>query len=255
VSNERDNAEQLASWVRAILADFLDPIPLRLDRTLFLRRMERLAALIAFWGTRINLTAAPTNPREVAFHLLDSLAPIIFSGDDQLLYRAFDDPGRQLLDLGSGAGFPGLVLAAASPASFTLVESRRKRSSFLGATAAEMGLKNVAVSQRLPILPQRGSSSSCERRDTTFSPTSGIQKQARFDAVTARAFAAAPTFHSTAGSFLKPGGIAILYANPGQNLALPEAEKNGCYEFRLVPYTVPRGSGRIQRVLGLWERR
>ena len=50
-----------------------------------------------------------------------------------------------MLDIGSGAGFPGLVIAAAINASVTLVEARRKRATFLTEAVIEMGLKNVRV--------------------------------------------------------------------------------------------------------------
>jgi 16S rRNA G527 N7-methylase RsmG len=53
--------------------------------------------------------------------------------------------GSRVLDLGSGAGFPALILAAACDADFLLMEARRKRASFLRVTAAEMGLSNVQV--------------------------------------------------------------------------------------------------------------
>jgi 16S rRNA G527 N7-methylase RsmG len=53
--------------------------------------------------------------------------------------------GSRVLDLGSGAGFPALILAAACDADFLLMEARRKRASFLRVTAAEMGLANVQV--------------------------------------------------------------------------------------------------------------
>jgi 16S rRNA G527 N7-methylase RsmG len=53
--------------------------------------------------------------------------------------------GTRVLDLGSGAGFPALILAAACDADFLLMEARRKRASFLRLIAAEMGLANVQV--------------------------------------------------------------------------------------------------------------
>src|SRR5262249_27111544 len=113
----------------------------------FLERIERLAAHIAFWGVRFNITAAPGDPFEICFHIVDSLAPVTLGDRDETLWGAFGT-FTQVLDLGSGAGLPGLVLASAVPSSFPMVESRRKRVSFLKVTAADMGLKNVVVESR-----------------------------------------------------------------------------------------------------------
>jgi 16S rRNA G527 N7-methylase RsmG len=290
---QRDHADVVAGQVRAILADFLDSVDFQFNRALFLDRVQRLSALIAFWGTRVNLTAAPGDPREIGFHIFDSLAPIIFAEHEQLLKRAFQC-GAQLLDLGSGAGFPGLVLASAVPATFTLLESRRKRASFLAVAAAEMGLENVTVERRLPILHQPTSSRSIKPQTSPFLPSHRSQEANKhgstsaecgresgepqsspanysavsrgslfitrtergsaFDAVTARAFAAGPRFHTTAAAALKFGGIAILYANPEQNLALADAEKNKLCEFKRIFYEVPRDGRVVQRILGLWRR-
>ena len=100
--------------------------------------------MIALWGPQVNLTAEPRDPRELAFHIIDSLSPVAFAETEELLHHAFG-AHNEVLDLGSGAGFPGLVLASVSAANFTLVESRRKRASFLAVAASEMSLKNVVI--------------------------------------------------------------------------------------------------------------
>ena len=130
-----------------------------------------------------------------------------------------------MLDLGSGAGFPGLVLAAASPAHFTLVESRRKRASFLTVAVAEMGLKNVAIEGR--------------RAEDI-----GLAEQ--YDLVTARAFGATADFFALAARALKPGGLAMLYANPSQRLSLDD--------HQLIEYSVARRGEKIDRILAIWRR-
>jgi len=244
-ADERSHAKNLAAQVRYFVADYPDIIRLASERVLFLNRIERLAALIVFWGARMNLTAEPDNPGELAFHIIDSVIPVISADSEEFLRHAFC-AGSRVLDLGSGAGFPALVLASASRANFTLIESRRKRSSFLAVAVAEMELKNVVLESRR--VEQNRPNSSRSDKNTRAN-------EGHFDVVTARAFALPSTFHSLAGSALKPGGIGILYANPGQNLALPDAEKNGLHEFLPVAYTVPRGDRLIERILGLWRRR
>src|SRR5216683_567840 len=108
-----------------------------------------MASTLALWGARTNLTAEASDPAEIAFHIIDSLAPIAFAeGADRETLEAALAEGASALDLGSGAGFPGLVLAAAFEARFTLAEARRKRASYLQVGAHEMGLENAAIEQR-----------------------------------------------------------------------------------------------------------
>ncbi|MBV8771200.1 MAG: class I SAM-dependent methyltransferase [Deltaproteobacteria bacterium] len=253
-SSDEESSEFVAGQVRAIVAQFLGTIGLRFEAIPFLERIHRLAALIALWGIRINLTAAPTDPCELAFHIIDSLAPFICCYE--LLCREFG-PHSRVLDLGSGAGFPGLVLASASPANFTLVENRRKRANFLTVAAAEMCLKNVLVEQRLLTQAQSSFAVSSEHVIELSPAPSSLADMRRpwragFDVVTARAFAPAAAFHSAAGPTLRRGGVAIFYANPGQDLARNEAANAALGDFRAVSYSIPRGRQMVQRVLGLW---
>jgi 16S rRNA (guanine527-N7)-methyltransferase len=241
-SDERNQTKALAAQVRSLVAAHLDAMRFAPERVLFLDRIEQLSAMIAMWGARMNLTAEPGDPRAIAFHIIDSLTPIMFANNGELLPHPFR-AHNQVLDLGSGAGFPGLVLASASPANFTLIESRRKRASFLTVAAAEIDLKNVVVESRR-IKPLATSSHSWEAKAV-----------GHFDVVTARSYAVPQAFHSVAASALRPDGIAILYANPGQNLALTDAEKNGLYEFQPVAYSVPRGGRAVERILAMWRRR
>lgn len=200
----------------------------------FLLRIEKLAANISLWGSRMNLTAHPEDPDEIAFHVLDSLMPLIIaSGANPGMLQDLFSEDKKILDLGSGAGFPGLVLAAASRARFTLIESRRKRASFLAVALADMGMKNVAVD------PSRA-------EPRLLRP--------EFDLVTARALGNAAEFYGLAGAGLKAGGVAMLYANPSQRLSLDSAREAGLTSYTRVAYAVTRRDGRVSRVLALWRR-
>ncbi len=165
-------------------------------RTDFLPRIEAMVAALALWGQATNLTADPTDPAELAFHVIDSLAPVLFA--PRSIRSELEGAlalGNRALDLGSGAGFPGLVLAAAFDARFTLAEARRKRASYLKVAASEMGLGNVTIEQR---------------RLTLDSVASG------FDLVTARAFGAGNDLDTITAAALRPGGLMLLYASEGQ---------------------------------------
>jgi 16S rRNA (guanine527-N7)-methyltransferase len=103
------------------------------------RLLIYLAELIK-WSRRINLIARDTPKAQIIEnHFLDSLT----------LLPLVQGEGREpvhLLDVGTGAGFPGLVLAAVLPeARFTLVEPRAKRVSFLRHLIRTLGLTNTAV--------------------------------------------------------------------------------------------------------------
>jgi 16S rRNA (guanine527-N7)-methyltransferase len=90
------------------------------------------------WSARHNLIARSTIPDRWRRHYLDSaqLAPLLPAG------------AKRVVDMGAGAGFPGLALAALLAergACVILIEATQKKAAFLRAAAAAMGLSNVAV--------------------------------------------------------------------------------------------------------------
>lgn len=105
--------------------------------------VERLLVYLAElmkWSRRVNLIARDTPEAQVVeTHFLDSLTLLPF----------LDGAGEvHLLDVGSGAGFPGLALACVRPdAGFTLCEPRQKRVSFLRHVVRTLGLANVEVAR------------------------------------------------------------------------------------------------------------
>jgi len=211
---------EVGKAVRLSVDEFLHTLPGVIGAG-FSERLEKLSGCLALWGSKMNLTAHPDDPDEIAFHVIDCLMPVILALDrSSILWNRFVD-GRMVLDLGSGAGFPGLILAAASLASFTLVDSRRKRVSFLNVAVAEMGLRNVSIEAK---------------RAEDLAPGR------RFDIVTARAFGDPAEFFALATGLLKPGGLAMLYANPSQTFA-PEVLR--------IPYTVERRGAKVQRILAV----
>lgn len=107
-----------------------------------LARLETYAALINKWQKAINLVAPKTLPELWSRHFLDSA---------QLLEHAPPDTQRWL-DLGSGGGFPGLVIAALSDAHVHLVESDQRKSAFLREAARAMNVSATVHVKRIEAL-------------------------------------------------------------------------------------------------------
>ena len=111
--------------------------------------MDRLAAYLALvekWQQRVNLISASTLPDIWMRHIWDSaqLALLVPAGT------------ARILDVGSGAGFPGLVLAALCDAELHLVESDQKKAVFLQTVIRETGVRAVVHNRRIESLPPIG---------------------------------------------------------------------------------------------------
>src|SRR6266404_8707208 len=199
------NPEEIAAEVRARLGPALSAIGVISKNSEFLDRIERFAATLAVWGPKINLTAHPSDPDEIVFHVFDSIIPISLVVGSKILRLGGFDRERRFLDIGSGAGFPGLVIAAAINAQVTLVEARRKRATFLNEAIIEMGLRNAHVETMR-----------AESLDV------GIG----FDLITARAVGSVSEMFKLAGRALHPGGVLMLYVSAAQNFeAEADAER------------------------------
>ena len=100
----------------------------------FLKKVEQYKALLGKWNKVHNLTGAKTL-QQIDQFILDAVLPIKFL-----------PPIHKAMDIGTGAGFPGMILALALPQThFTLVEPLSKRASFLQFVKADLGLSNVDV--------------------------------------------------------------------------------------------------------------
>lgn len=137
-------------------------------------RLLDYLGLIAKWNRVHNLTAIREPEQMIAQHLLDSLAilPAVH--------------GATLLDVGTGAGLPGIPLAVARPGlAVTLLDSNQKKISFLRQVKGELALANVEVAGG---------------RVEAFRPAAG------FDIVVSRAFAELAEFAALAGHLVAAGG-------------------------------------------------
>ena len=102
-----------------------------------LHRLEIFVDAVVQENTRQNLIAANTIPAIWSRHIVDSA---------QLLALA-DADGTHWVDVGTGAGFPGMVVAVLRQGDVTLIEPRARRVAFLRAVAARLGLAHVHVVQ------------------------------------------------------------------------------------------------------------
>jgi len=162
-------------------------------------------ALLHKWNKVYNLTAIRDPQQMVSHHLLDSLVvlPHLWAG--------------RWLDVGCGAGLPGLVLAVAQPDwHFTLLDSNSKKTSFVQQAVIELRLQNVSV---------------CCARVEEWLPAE------RFDGIISRAFSELGEFLRSTRHLLAPHGHwAALKGVPQQELTrLPD----GCRVERVIPLQVP----------------
>ncbi|MGH2531178.1 MAG: 16S rRNA (guanine(527)-N(7))-methyltransferase RsmG [Thermomicrobiales bacterium] len=201
---DRPAADATSATEHAAGVDASHPAPLHIETTplddvtagvvasLTAAQRAQLAAyrdLLLDWSQRFNLTAI-TDPDEIERRLfLDALRmlPVI---DDFLGEAA----AARLVDIGAGAGFPGLVVAISRPPiDVTAIEATGKKVTFLQAVIDATGLSNVhAIHARAEEIAQ----------DTAH--------RARYDLATARAVAALPSLMELAMPFLRVGGRAFF---------------------------------------------
>ena len=122
--------------MRQLLASGANELGMNLsDRQLDM--FDAFTAMMLEWNTKLNLTRI-TDPEEIAVkHYLDSLV---------LLAKVEVPEGSSVIDIGTGAGFPGIPLKIARPdLRLTLLDSVRKRLAFLEAAVSELSLSDVEV--------------------------------------------------------------------------------------------------------------
>ena len=172
------------------------------------------------WNRKFNLTAIRDRDDMVVNHILDSLAA-------RPLLR-----GTTVLDVGTGAGFPGLPLAIAEPdRSFTLVDSNNKKIMFVQHAAALLGLDNaIAV----------------KARTEDYAPAE------RFDTVIARAVAALPRLIEIAGHHVGEDGVFV--ALKGRYPAEELQQLPGTWTYSVEELDVP-GLDKGSRHAVLMQRR
>lgn len=177
-------------------------------------RLREFAALVAAWNPRINLVGAADLPVLWERHIEDclQLLPLVPAGIDRAI------------DLGSGAGFPGLVLAIATGIRFELIEADRRKAAFLAEAAHRLAAPARIHACRIeaaPVAPAR--------------------------LVTARALAPLRRLLPLAAPLLAPGGICLFPKGRTGAEELTEARRQWQMEVDSMPNRVHPG-GVILRI-------
>jgi 16S rRNA (guanine527-N7)-methyltransferase len=171
--------------------------------------------LIEKWNKAYNLTAIRNREEMVRLHILDSLAILPHI------------EGSRIIDVGTGAGLPGIPLAICMPEiSFTLLDSNAKKTRFVQQVVLELKLKNVEI---------------------VHSRVENHQPEPRYDAVLARAFTSLAEMVKLTAHLIGKGGV--LLAMKGQNLELELAEitaKNSVISISVPGTDVERCLVRIE---------
>ena len=191
-------------------------------------RLAQHQALVVRWASKMNLTTV-VDPEEAArLHGLDSL-----------LIAELVDPAdtSRAVDVGSGAGFPGLVVALARPAlRMRLLEPARKRASFLRVALADLRRPDVTVEEgRLDSLPP------------------GARPPWDADLILSRATIPPLELIPTAAPYLAPGGRLVLTSGAGAppiEAIRAAAAAAGLIHLERVSRRLPRGESRVLDLLG-----
>ncbi len=188
--------------IAAALADLPQELPADAVEAMghLLEELER-------WNARINLTAIREPADMVARHILDSLAV-------RPLLR-----GRRVLDVGTGAGFPGLPLAIAEPQiGFVLLDSNARKISFVRHIIATLGL---------------GNASAVQSRAEDYAPGEG------FDTVIARALASTQKILDLAGHLVAQDGVLLALKGRYPADELEDLKDIAGWKHEVTDLTVP----------------
>jgi 16S rRNA (guanine527-N7)-methyltransferase len=174
-------------------------------------KFKAYTALLLEWNQRMHLVSkGDARPDRVLRHFVDSLS----------VFKAIDIPrSAKLLDLGSGAGFPGVpIKIVRDDIQLTLVESIRKKTLFLRKLSESLGLEGVSIeNERAEELTNQG------------------DFKENFDLVTAKAAGRLRDIVPLSMPFLKTDGLLVVYK--GKKLKKEIEETTSLKEFRIRDVT------------------
>lgn len=184
-------------------------------------RFDKFAELLVDYNNKVNLTAITAPDDIVIKHFVDSLC----------LSRFVELNNKKIIDVGTGAGFPGAALLCANPElDITMIDSVNKKLDFIRFLLNELGLKGNVVTVRA--------------EDAAKKP----EYREKFDIVTSRAVAALNVLAEYSVPLVKVGGLFT----PLKAVLSPEEDQRGCSAVKNLgceiisknKYAIPDGSER-----------
>lgn len=182
--------------------------------------LGRYVAELERWRPRINLIGPASLDDVWRRHVLDCAQA----------WPHLDDPEAPLLDLGAGAGLPGLILAILGATDVTLVDSDQRKAVFLRHAARAAGVQPRVVAQRF---------------DAALAVLGG-----GFHMVTARAVAPLARLAPDLAAALAPGGYALLHKGAQARNELTEARKSWTMQSVAIP-SITGSDGVLLKIWGL----
>ncbi len=169
-------------------------------------RLKEFAVLLQKWNKKINLVSPSTIDDLWERHIFDSA---------QLLPLISEDAAR-LTDIGTGGGFPGLILALLTAEkqpglTVTMIESDVRKCAFLQTASSQLGLKTRVISRRIEFAPPQNA-----------------------DIVTSRALAPLGALLGYAEMHLSPAGTAILMKGANADAEINEALASWAFDLQKI---------------------
>ena len=190
------------------------------------QKLETYARMLVEWNEKMNLTAITDSEGITIKHFLDSILPL----------KKLDVPhGASLIDVGTGAGFPGLPMKIFRPdLKLTLLDSLNKRVDFLRAVCEETETEADCIHLRA--------------EDGGRSP----ELRERFDMAVARAVAALPVLSEYCLPFVRVGGTFAALKGPGEDVKAGTSAIKvlGGELTDVIEYELPGGDKRTLIVVG-----
>lgn len=173
---------------RERLTNGLDALGIAYDQAA-IERFEAFHAILDEYNQKMDLTAVLDEDERVDRHDLDSAAP---------LAKGLLAAGAKVIDVGTGAGFPGMPLLILRPdLTMTFLDALAKRIAFLQEALTRLGLTATALHARAEDAARMGA------------------HREQYDAAVSRAVASSATLQELTLPFVKTGGLAIAWKGPG----------------------------------------
>lgn len=172
-----------------------------------LERLNRLESLLVKWNPAINLVSRASLPAAWDRHILDSAQ----------LFGLITDDAQHWVDIGSGGGFPGLVIACLAAdlrphLAITLIESDHRKCTFLRQAAVDLGITPKVLTTRIEMAPPQNA-----------------------DILSARALSALPNLLTYAQRHLSPQGLALFPKGATWQEEVDHARKEWHFDLTVHP--------------------